>query len=130
MRLPRKIEINSNLESICSSAFEGCSCATKLIIPKGNLKSIGNGAFTGCVKININRVEIPDNVENLGKMVFMKCTGLREVIIPQYIKKISEGLFFQCTQLEKINLPQYVETLGKDAFTNCSTWTRFLFQMH
>jgi hypothetical protein len=37
-----KIEINSNLESICSSAFEGCIGATELIIPKGNLKSIGN----------------------------------------------------------------------------------------
>ena len=65
-------------------------------------------------------MEIPDNVENLGTMVFMKCTGLREIILPQYIKEISEGLFFQCTQLENITLPQYVETLGKDAFTNCS----------
>jgi hypothetical protein len=70
---------------ICSSAFEGCIGATQLIIPKGNLKSIGNGAFTGCVKIN--RVEIPDNVENLGTMVFMKCTGLREVILPQLSKR-------------------------------------------
>jgi hypothetical protein len=105
------------LESIGSSAFGGCSGATKLIIPKGNLKSIGNWAFTGCVKIN--RVD-PDNVENLRMMVFMKCIGLREVILPQYIKEISEGLFLQCTQLEKITLPQYVETIGKDAFTNCS----------
>jgi hypothetical protein len=45
-----KIEIDSKLESICLSAFEGCIGATQLIIPKGNLKSIGNGAFTGCVK--------------------------------------------------------------------------------
>jgi hypothetical protein len=52
-----KKEIKSNLELIGSSVFEGYSGATKLIIPKGNLKSIGNGAFTSCVKIDRWRLQ-------------------------------------------------------------------------
>ena len=96
-------------------AFKGCSGTTKLIIPKGSLKYIGDNAFTGCVKID--RVEITDNVAYLGPQVFSKCNGLREVILPLNLNEISEGLFCMCTQMENIKLPQTIVTLGKDAFT-------------
>jgi hypothetical protein len=72
-----KPKLNPMLRKIQLSAIECCLGATELIIPKGVLKAIENQAFAKCIKIT--RVEIPDNVTNIGAMTFLSCVLLREV---------------------------------------------------
>ena len=41
-------------------------------------------------RVKIKRVEIPDNVINIGAMMFLSCILMREVILPYGTNKISD----------------------------------------
>ena len=66
--IPDKVHYNGidyTVIEIQSSAFEGCSELSSIIIPS-NVTSIGNNAFRGCVKLSTIVIEDGESVLSIG----------------------------------------------------------------
>lgn len=70
----------------------------------------------------IERIIIPDSVNNLGESLCAGNHSLQEVILSPNITKISKGCFIGCINLSKINL-ENVELIGSSAFYACQSLT-------
>lgn len=95
---------------------------TEAIIPgtiEGvSVTSISNGLFSNC--INLQKVSIPDSVENEYGISFDGCSNLKEIHLPNYLTSIEGYTFRNCTNLQKINIPENVKSIGANTFWGCS----------
>ncbi len=134
----KKVIINSEMNSIPSSAFVGCSSLEEIELPAyleyiemfafanctslkkislpNTLKGISNCAFEGCSALE--KIELPENVEKLGQNVFAFTTNLKIVTLPKNIKEIPYNAFAN-SGLQKVDVPESVEKIAVEAFLNC-----------
>ena len=91
--------IGSNVESIGSCAFSGCSGLTELVLPKG-VTSIGEYAFSGCS--SVTEVTIGSNVESIGSFAFRGCSSLTAITIPASVTSIGSSAFYGCSKLTSV----------------------------
>ena len=132
----------TSVTKIPSSYFEGCSALTSITIPT-SVKSIGQGAFYNCFKLErvdnlsncqINRIEsftffqcknllsvtLPDGVNFIGWQSFLGCENLESINFPNGILVIDGRAFDGCNCLKKIDLPDQLENIEYGAFWGCS----------
>lgn len=64
----------------------------------------------------IQKIVLPDTIEEIGVGAFALCGVLKEVNIPEGVKTIGRCTFFHCGSLNNIILPSTLETIGKEAF--------------
>ena len=83
---------------------------------KDGTLSISKGAFKD---VNIESIEIPNSVLEIGAEAFNNCRNLTDVILPANLKRIEESTFENCKNLNSIDIPESVTEIGKDAFSNC-----------
>lgn len=81
-------------------------------IPQDVIK-IGNRCFYK--KDNINIVEIPSSVSDIGDFAFAR-SGINSLTIPGSVKHIGYAAFYQCPNLTEINIPDSVESIELGAF--------------
>lgn len=110
--------INENNEAI----IEGYSgYVNKVAIPDeidGKLvKYIKEYAFYN--NENITKIEISDNVIEIGDEAFGNCVELQTVKLPGNLQKISKGLFYKCAMLTNIELPEGLTVIEDFAFEGC-----------
>lgn len=74
---------------------------TSVTIPS-NITSIGSAAFAGCTQLT--EITIPSNITIIEPTAFLNCTGLTEVTIPSSVTSIDEYAFTNCTNLETITI--------------------------
>ena len=142
----------SNISSIGSSAFYGCSGLTSVTIPE-NVTSIGYGAFCGCS--SLTSITIPNSVTSIGDHAFSGCNltfikvendnpiydsrdnsnaiivtasnnlirGCKNTIIPNSVISIGDYSFSGCSGLTSINIPESVTSIWSNAFSGCSGLT-------
>lgn len=72
---------------------------------------------------DMERVEIPSSVREIGSYAFAKCENLKEVVIPDSVTEIRSGSFQYCTSLESVTIPGNVESIGMNAFCGCESLT-------
>ena len=140
----QKVTIPDGVESIGSSAFEGCSQLRNITLP-ASLESIGYKAFDstpwlsdlqntskgiatasdGVTKFVIKAPEtITDdeldltNVKVIADRAFYNCNQLNSIVIPDSVISIGEDAFYGCSQLSDITLPASLESIGRYAFYN------------
>jgi len=75
--------------------------------------SIGKYAFTGA---QIQHINLPENLQELGEHSFEGCSGLYSLVIPGTIKKIPRNCFSACRNLNSVIIQEGVEELGDYCF--------------
>ena len=114
---------NSNIKSIGSFAFSGCTNLQHIELP-GTIENIGNSAFMNCSKLkNIN---LPSAISTIGDNTFNGCTSLENVIIPESIIYIGASAFSMCSSLVNVIIPDKVANIGTSAFYGCTSLTTII----
>lgn len=85
-----------------------------IVLPE-SVTNIGNGAFAGCVDIEIL---IKGNLVVIGEQAFKNCNRLSEVSFGEGLTKIGNEAFFGCG-LTEIAFPQSLNEIREDAFSYC-----------
>ncbi|MCD7884658.1 MAG: leucine-rich repeat protein [Lachnospiraceae bacterium] len=110
------IVVESGVTSIGTDTFIMCEKVTSVSLPT-TLKSIGEGAFTGCYALA--EIAIPEGVTEIQDGVFSHCTALVSVSLPSTLTSIGSMAFDSCIQLSGITIPAGVTSIGDDVFTVC-----------
>lgn len=105
---------NAIIHTKSNELVAGCAST---VIPDG-VKSIGMGAFYGCVQLV--SAEMPNSVKAIGDGAFFGCTNLMSVKMPDSISVIPTGAFAYCSSLTSVKLPQGLEVIPQNSFYGCS----------
>lgn len=118
------ITLGSNITKIWLSTFVGCSDLQNVNLPDG-LEEIGNYAFQQCT--SLTSITIPNTVTSIGKGVFEGCSNLREVTLSESLTVLENSLFKDCTSLATVDIPASVTAIGTSAgsgpFSGCTNLT-------
>ena len=97
------------------------SDAAELNLPadyNGENYAIGSSAFDGCT--GLTSVVIPNSVTSIGDSAFYNCSGITSVVIGNSVKSIGEHAFTYCKGLTSIVIPNSVTSIGRYAFEGCT----------
>ena len=92
------IDIQSNLSSIRYQCFSGTRL-TEISIPN-SVVTIESFTFAFCHQLKT--VSFGNNLEELGKTVFLNDESLTEIVLPESLKKIYETEFENCDNLTSV----------------------------
>ena len=112
-------------------AFSGCNKLQRVIIPDGNIESIGVSAFEGCTKLKF--LYLPRSLKEIGANAFNGCNSLRcgGVVINEELKKsaIEDGKIPE--DALRSNCVQHVFSCGhKQTASNSLMNSVFLFVIY
>ena len=103
-------------EIINSFAFDG-SNLEGIEIPE-SVTEIGRCAFQGLQ--NLTEITIPSSVTSIGKGLLQICSNLKSVILQGNVSVIPDRMCWVCSQLSNIELPNNITSIGSEAFYYCS----------
>lgn len=110
------VSLPSNLLSIESCAFRGCTQLEEVVLPDG-VQVIGECAFGGCTQLK--EIQLPNSVRTIASYSFAGCAQLKKIQLPNGVRTIDQQAFQDCTGLEEITIPDTVKTIGSCAFEGC-----------
>ena len=115
-----QIGLPKHLVTIKDAAFQNCSALESVKI-KGDVKSIGQFAFDGCVKIAKVDFSGATDLETIGDYAFKDNQALTSVAIPAKVKTIGQSAFQGGLELASVDFSAAaaLETIGKKAFADC-----------
>lgn len=114
MKSLESISFPLNIECINIGAFIHCKSLKNI-----NLSSLSKLTYIGTVAFadtDLETVQIPEGVKEIGDYAFSDCSNLKHVILPSTIEKIGDGAFSDCPKLETVLNIQMVKHLGEDVF--------------
>ena len=88
-----------------------------LEIPK-DVTDIGPFAFYSCY--SLKSLYIPDNVISIGDYTFYGCKGIPAIIIPDNVLTIGKSAYTKCIGLESVIIPGNLTTINDYTFSWCS----------
>jgi len=88
--------------------------ASYTVAPGTNI--IGHCAFYKCY--GLEKVILPDSVEEIEDRAFHKCEGMTEINFPEGLHTIGKDAFLACRGLEEVTLPSTIRVLGEYVFYN------------
>jgi hypothetical protein len=107
----------AKVTEIGGSAFYNNKTIEKVILPD-SIEDIGTSAFESCTYLE--RINIPEGIEYLYDFVFMCCQSLLPPTIPNTVRLIGSSSFYGCERFTEITLPESVEFIADDAFSYCT----------
>ena len=124
------VAIGSSVTSIGEDAFEGCSGLTEVNITDlsawckiGFENSTSNPLYYAHhLKLNgteITNLVIPDEITEIKRYAFGRCSGLTSVTIPNSVTSIGKSAFLDCSGLTSVTIPNSVTSIGDSAFNMC-----------
>ena len=85
-------------------------------------KVIGHCAFYKCY--GLERVTLPDSVEEIEDRAFHKCEAMEEINFPEGLRSIGKDAFLACKGLKEVTLPSTIRALGDYVFYNADNIKR------
>lgn len=67
------------------------------------------------------RVRIPDGVRRVDDFAFYGCDNLEVVELPGTLTELGEAAFAQCGKLAEVRMPTGVRVIGRNAFADCGS---------
>lgn len=95
--------------------FDPFNTVTKEVTVAPGVWLIGKGTFSDS---NIEKITLPESLEEIGEGAFYGCGGLKSVKIPEKVKIIGGEAFNGCG-IEEIALYEGLESIGERAFSRC-----------
>lgn len=142
------VNIESDLQKIGNSAFEGCISLTEIVF-SGSVEQIEQSAFAGCEKLqnvvflnhtsdtyigdhafencDITTIQFGDKLRYIGKSAFAN-NNLTKLNLPNSLETIDDCAFFNAfrivsnvaqTPTYKVSIPNSVTYIGSKAFDGC-----------
>ena len=114
---PSEIEGKKVYSISCHSTYSSRDVlmVKEVVIPNGVKKIMSMGLFS-----NLENVQLPESMEEIGVAAFHGCEKLERVIIPLNVKTIGMDAFYNCKNLKEIYIPNSVSTIESLAFAGCS----------
>ena len=115
--------IGTNVTSISSGVFDGCTGLTSLVVESGNsvfdsrnncnaiIETASNTLIAGC-----KNTKIPSSVTSIGNSAFSG-SDLTSIEIPSSVTSIGVDAFAGCSGLTSIDIPSSVTSIGNSAFS-------------
>lgn len=108
-------KVPDTIKSIGCYAFFGNRYLEKVVLNEG-VKKIGWEAFKSS---NIEIVNIPESVREIGYGCFSGCRKLKKVNNKASLSEIEDNTFRNCISLKKLELGSNVNKISEKAFYNC-----------
>lgn len=80
------------------------------------VKKIGNHSFCDEVTKSLERIKIPDSVQEIEEEAFINFSKLKEIKFPKHLEMQGWEIAKKCQFLERIEIPDGVEKVEKSAF--------------
>lgn len=117
------LDIPSTLHAIPADAFAENYALDRVTIPEG-IEEIGDGAFGGCA--NLTEISVAGSVRSIGIAAFAG-TNIAQMTLPSGLKEMSAGLFMRCGRLASVTVPSSVRTISQNAFLECPALAQIRF---
>ncbi len=91
----KSIDLPGRVTAISDYTFYGCESLESVTLNK--VKTIGNGAFSGCYALK--SVILPDTVTTINGSAFLNCSSLKSITIPEKCTSIGSNVFAGCRNL-------------------------------
>ncbi len=99
----REINLPSQLKTIKSSAFEGCSSLLSIQIPD-TVTSIGERAFYDCVRMSSIELSTSSQLTTVGQWAFASCGRIEAIDLPSTVESVDATAFLGNLMLTQINV--------------------------
>lgn len=119
------ISMFTNLTSLGANVFQNGYELQRIILPN-TIEDIQMGCFEGCTSLEY--VNIPLGVTELGSCCFESCFNLRTIQLPSSIKEIGWRCFRECRSLGSIEFPKGLTKIGSECFSWCYGLTTVVIQ--
>ena len=106
------------------SNFPSSDSIVSLVIKNG-ITGIGAWVFDECK--NLESINMPDSVTEIGEGAFYQCTALEKVVLSSALTVVPRHAFTGCEKLESICIPDSVTEIGEWAFCNCTAMEKVVF---
>ena len=108
----------ASITVISQSAFTQLSNLEEVLFENNSkLNTISLNAFRDLTKLKF--INIPDNVEIIGRNAFRDCSSLTDVVI--HAKTVHSQAFMGCVSLTSVTIESSVKTIQSKAFSGCSS---------
>lgn len=116
----QSVTLNSNIYSIASQSFDGCTNLQTVNFGSGSTVAIlYSSAFKNCS--SLTSITLPNTVTDIGADVFKNCTGLTSFTIPHEITEIGNA-FEGCSNIATIYYDGTVEEWETRSIYKYSEW--------
>lgn len=115
------VNIGSAVESIGNFAFT--QTAIKHVTIPANTDKIGYAAFRGCKDLKTVTFKPDCKLTVINHNTFEQCASLEKITIPEGVQEIGDRAFNGCSSLTTVTIPASVKKIGADAFKDCPSLT-------
>lgn len=120
-KIPKSVTINRKnfkVTSVADKAF--LKSKIKSVTVGSNVKTIGSSTFKGCSRLR--KTTIGSSVAKIGNNAFENCSILKSVTIPINVTSIGARAFSGCKKLSVINIKSMgLKSVGRNAFERISS---------
>ncbi len=92
------------------------------------IESIGveKSVFYGLA--NLEDIEFPNSLNEIGYYCFSGCTSLKNISLPKNLERLTWASFAGCTSLTTVTLPKNLTDSGANSFVGCTSLTEILVE--